>query len=149
MSLDIGTMGAAAALGLAAAGSALGTGSAAQGAVGAMKKSLLAEKVPPTMLTTFSAFPLSQTIYGIVLLFTILSGQENGAAPGALFAAGIFGGLGMGFSAWYQGRVMAAACDAFVETDGKGTAGYILLAGIVESVAIFVLAMLIVAIGQA
>ena len=148
MDLDIGTMGAAAALGLAAAGSALGAGSAAQGAVGAMKKSLLAGKIAPAMLTTFSAFPLSQTIYGIVLLFTIL-GAQGSAAPGALFGAGLFGGLGMGFSAWYQGRVMAAACDAFVETEGKGTAGYILLAGIVESVAIFVLAMLIVAIGQA
>ena len=148
MDLDIGTMGAAAALGLAAAGSALGTGSAAQGAVGATKKALLADKIPPAILTTFSAFPLSQTIYGIVLLFIIIRYQGI-AAPGALFGAGLFGGLGMGFSAWYQGRVMAAACDAYVETDGKGTAGFILLAGIVESVAIFVMAMLIVAIGQA
>lgn len=148
MDLDIGTMGAAAALGLAAAGSALGTGSAAQGAVGAIKKALLADKIPPAILTTFSAFPLSQTIYGIVLLFIIIR-YQGVAAPGALFGAGVFGGLGMGFSAWYQGRVMAAACDAYVETDGKGTAGFILLAGIVESVAIFVMAMLIVAIGQA
>ena len=148
MDLDIGTMGAAAALGLAAAGSALGTGSAAQGAVGATKKALLADKIPPAILTTFSAFPLSQTIYGIVLLFIIIR-YQGVAAPGALFGAGLFGGLGMGFSAWYQGRVMAAACDAYVETDGKGTAGFILLAGIVESVAIFVMAMLIVAIGQA
>ena len=148
MDLDIGTMGAAAALGLAAAGSALGTGSAAQGAVGATKKALLADKIPPAILTTFSAFPLSQTIYGIVLLFIIIR-YQGVAAPGALFGAGLFGGLGMGFSAWYQGRVMAAACDAYVETEGKGTAGFILLAGIVESVAIFVMAMLIVAIGQA
>ena len=148
MDLYIGTMGAAAALGLAAAGSALGTGSAAQGAVGATKKALLADKIPPAILTTFSAFPLSQTIYGIVLLFIIIR-YQGVAAPGALFGAGLFGGLGMGFSAWYQGRVMAAACDAYVETDGKGPAVFILLAGIVESVAIFVMAMLIVAIGQA
>ncbi len=148
MELDVGTMGAAAALGLAAAGSALGTGSAAQGAVGAMKKSLLGGRIAPAILNTFSAFPLSQTLYGIVLLFFMLKAGDE-AAPGVLFGGGVFGGLGMGFSAWYQGRVMAAACDAYVETDGKGTGGYILLAGIVESVAVIVLAMLIVAIRQA
>ena len=142
---DIGSMGAAAAIGLSAAGSALGTGSAGQGAVGAMKKCFSAGKNAPTQLTIFTAFPLSQTIYGIVLMFVLLS-KEN-APSGALFAAGLFGGLSMGFSAWFQGKVMAAACDSYAET-GKGNSGYILLAGIVESVAIFVLAMLIVALSR-
>ena len=137
--MEIGAM---AAIGLAAAGSALGTGSAAQGAVGAFKKSFLLSKVPPSQLIIYTAFPLSQTIYGIVLMFTIM-GLGDGNA-GAKFAAGLFGGLAMGFSAALQGKVMAGACDSLVET-GKGNAYYIILAGIVESVAVFVLALLIVA----
>jgi V/A-type H+-transporting ATPase subunit K len=47
--------------------------------------------------------------------------------------------MAIGMSAWFQGRAAAGACDAQAET-GKGTANYILALGIVESVAILVLA---------
>jgi V/A-type H+-transporting ATPase subunit K len=44
----------------------------------------------------------------------------------------------MCFSAWYQGRAGAGGCDAFAET-GKGFANYLMILGVVETVAIFAL----------
>ena len=64
--MDIGLLGYAAALGLAAAGSALGTGVAAQAAIGAWKKCFAANKPAPFKLLLFVSMPLTQTIYGFV-----------------------------------------------------------------------------------
>ena len=58
-------------------------------------------------------------------------------------AMGIFGGFAIGTSAFLQGKAAAGACDAQSET-GKGTANYILALGIIESVAILVLAFLMI-----
>jgi hypothetical protein len=44
----------------------------------------------------------------------------------------------MGISAWYQGKAAAGGCDAFAET-GKGFANYLMILGVVETVAIFAL----------
>jgi V/A-type H+-transporting ATPase subunit K len=50
-----------------------------------------------------------------------------------------FGGIAMGASAWWQGRAGAAAADALAET-GQGTANYFMALGVIETVALFVLA---------
>jgi V/A-type H+-transporting ATPase subunit K len=135
--------GVAAALSLSAAGSALGTGAAAMGAIGAWKKCFAQNKTAPFLLAAFVGFPLSQTIYGMILMGQI----ANAAAQGhVLMGLGIFGGLGIGASAMMQGRAAASACDALADT-GKGTGNYILALGIIESVALFVMVFLLIQIG--
>jgi V/A-type H+-transporting ATPase subunit K len=91
-------------------------------------------------LLVFVGAPISQTIYGMLLMNFILSkAAENGFTNwGGCLGAGIFGGLGMMASAWYQGKSAAVACDALGET-GKGMVNYLMVLGIVETVALFVL----------
>lgn len=135
--------GVAAALSLAAVGSALGTGAAAMGAIGAWKKCFAQNKTAPFLLAAFVGFPLSQTIYGMILMGQIAQAAAQGHI---LMGLGIFGGLGMGASAMMQGRAAASACDALADT-GKGTGNYILALGIIESVALFVMVFLLIQIG--
>jgi len=130
--------GVAACLSLAAVGSGLGTGAAAMGAVGSWKKSFAQNKAAPFLITILVGFPLSQTIYGMVLMNNI---AKAAAAGHPLLGIGIFGGLGMGVSAWMQGKAAAGACDALAET-GKGAVNYIIALGIIETVALFVMAFL-------
>lgn len=56
----------------------------------------------------------------------------------AMLLGGITGGLAMGTSSWFQGKVGAAAADALGET-GQGFGNYLLTIGIVETVALFVM----------
>ena len=131
--------GAYAAVGLAAIGSSLGTGIAGGGAAGAWKKCYAQDKQAPFLLVALAGAPLSQTIYGMILMILIKGKVAERFQEWPLFLMmGIFCGLGLAFSAWYQGRVAAAGCDAFGET-GKGFANYLMLLGIVETVAIFAL----------
>jgi len=132
-------IGPAAALGLAAVGSALGTGVASQAAIGGWKKCFANNKPAPFMLVAFSGAPLTQTIYGFLLMLFISGSDKD---PLTLMSAGIFGGLAMGFSAFFQGKVAARASDALAET-GKGTANYFMVIGIVETVALFVMVFLL------
>lgn len=131
-------IGLAGALCLAAAGSAIGIGSAGIAAIGAWKKCYLQNKAVPFLLIAFVGAPLTQTIYGLILMNTL---KESSAELGVILGAGVFGGLAMGFSAWYQGLAAAGAANAFTET-GKGFANYLLVLGMVESVALFVLVFL-------
>jgi V/A-type H+-transporting ATPase subunit K len=64
----LGKAGAAAALAWAAVGSAFGTGTAGMAAIGAWKKSYAQKKSAPFVLLIFVGAPLSQTIYGMILL---------------------------------------------------------------------------------
>lgn len=136
--MDLGLMGYAAALGLAACGSALGSGTAGMAAIGGWKKCFAQNKPAPFMLVAFAGAPLTQTIYGLILMNAIAA---SAVASAAQLGAGVFGGLAMGFSAWFQGKAGAAASDAFAET-GKGFANYILIVGLVETVALFVMVFL-------
>jgi V/A-type H+/Na+-transporting ATPase subunit K len=143
---EMGRMGAVAAMGLSAAGSALGTYSAGAGTVGAWKKLLAQGKPAPFTLFTFVGAPLSQTIYGMILMITMTGKADAGYDPWALLGAGIAAGLGIGFSAYGQGRAGAHCADALAET-GQGFSNYIAVIGIVETVAIFVLVFAILALG--
>lgn len=134
--MNIGIIGVAAALCLSAIGSAFGTGFAGLAAVGGWKKLLREGKQPPFIMVAFAGAPLTQTIYGFLLLLFIQGAQAAGKSEMMLLATGIFGGLAIGLSAFMQGKVAAAACDSLAET-GKGTAQYFLVVGIVETVAIF------------
>lgn len=132
----MGLMGIAAAFALAAAGSAIGIGKAGMSAIGAWKKCYAQNKPAPFLLLTFVGAPFTQTIYGMILM-NALKGAAN-ADPGLILGAGLFGGIGIGMSAWFQGAAAAAASDAQVST-GKGFSNYLIVLGLIESVALFVM----------
>ncbi|MDR3160308.1 MAG: V-type ATP synthase subunit K [Spirochaetaceae bacterium] len=132
--MDIGMIGVAACLGLAALGSALGAGVAGMAAIGAWKKCFLQNKPVPFVLVAFAGAPLTQTIYGFILMNTINSLTNVGGK----LSIGLFSGLAMGASALYQGKCSAAASDAYGET-GQGFGNYILVVGLIETVALFVM----------
>ncbi|MBQ9889867.1 MAG: V-type ATP synthase subunit K [Firmicutes bacterium] len=136
--MDLAFVGMAAALGLSAAGSAFGTGFAGMSAVGAWKKCYAAGKNAPFIMIAFSGAPLTQTIYGFLLMNFIRNAVAAGASSGLAFGVGLFGGLAIGFSALFQGKCAAAASDALGST-GKGTANYFIVIGIIETVALFTL----------
>ena len=137
--MEIQYIGMACALGLAAIGSAFGAGYAAMSSVGAWKKCYANGKQASFMMVAFSGAPLTQTIYGFLLMNFIRSAFESGSAAATLcMFVGIFAGLAIGLSALFQGKVSAAAADALGET-GKGTANYFIVIGIVETVALFTL----------
>lgn len=130
-----GMLGAAICMGIAAIGSAIGIGIAGQGAIGAWKRCYMNNKPAPFILTVFAGAPLTQTIYGFLLMSIKLKtlGAEN---PGMALGLGIASGLAMCFSAIAQGKAGAAGSDALGET-GKGFARYIMVVGLCESVALF------------
>ena len=76
-------MGAAMALGFGAIGSALGTGTAGMAGIGAWKKCYLQGKAAPFILPVFIGAPLSQTIYGMLLMNFILKADPSIAQLGA------------------------------------------------------------------
>ena len=155
--------GAIACLGLSAAGSAFGTGYAAAAAVGAWKKCYAANRPAPFLLLSFVGAPITQTLYGMILMFIMLGkvefienaeGVMTGIKPlvasGAglpVLIAGIFAGLGIGLSALFQGRAGAGACDAQAETN-QGFTNYLAALDIVETVAIFTMVFALIALGK-
>ena len=137
--MNLGFLGMAAALGLSAAGSAFGTGFAGMSSVGAWKKCYAAGKPAPFIMIAFSGAPLTQTIYGFLLMNFIKSAWSAGTIDAGLaLGVGLFGGLAIGLSGLFQGKCAAAAADALGAT-GKGTANYFIVVGIVETVALFTL----------
>ncbi|MFO7870988.1 MAG: V-type ATP synthase subunit K [Kiritimatiellia bacterium] len=136
---SMGKLGGAAALAFAAIGSALGTGAAGSAAAGAMKKSYAQNKTPPFMVIAFVGFPLTQTIYGMIVQGMIVGAATADAMFHNLFLGGLLAGIAMGMSAWMQGRAAAGACNALAET-GKGIANYVIVLGMIETVALFVMA---------
>ena len=139
--------GAIACLSLSAAGSAYGTGVAAAAAVGSWKKCYAANRPAPFTLLTFVGLPLSQTLYGMILMFIMNAKTAVAGAGIPLLVLGIFAGIGIGLSAVFQGRAAAAACDAQAET-GQGLTSYIIALGIVETVSIFVMVFTLIALGK-
>lgn len=125
-------------LAMAAIGSALGTGVAGMAAVGAWKRAFAANKAAPFILVAFVGAPLSQTIYGMILRNAIKS-ADMASVPALLqLFIGLFAGVAIGISAYMQGKAGAKAADAFAET-GKGFGQYIMVVGVIETVALFVM----------
>ncbi len=135
---SIAYVGMACALCLSALGSCMGSGVAGLAAVGGWKKCYAAGKPVPFILVGFAGAPLTQTIYGFLLMNFINSGYQSGSNPLLCFFVGLLGGLAIGLSAYMQGRVAASSADALSET-GKGTANFFIVIGIVETVALFTL----------
>ena len=121
-----------------AIGSAFGTGVAGMAAIGAWKKAFLQNKAAPFILIAFVGAPLSQTIYGMILRNAIQSANLPPQSYMYQMIIGALGGAAMGFSAFYQGKAGARAADALGET-GKGFGNYIMVLGVIETVALFVM----------
>ncbi len=128
-----------AAIGLGAIGSALGTGAGGSAAVGAWKKCYQQDKPAPFLMVALAGAPLSQTIYGLIMMILIKNDVATHPASWPLhLVIGVCGGLALLFSACYQGRAAAGACNAFGETN-QGFANYLIVLGIIETTAIFAL----------
>ncbi len=127
-------------LAFAAMGSALGTGAAGMAAIGAWKKAFSQNKAAPFILAVFVGAPLTQVFYGFLLARAIRAASFPNDPQSYVFQMiiGLSAGLAIGLSAYMQGKAAACACDALAET-GKGMANYIMVVGIIESVALFVM----------
>jgi V/A-type H+-transporting ATPase subunit K len=142
MTLFWGQFALAAVIGLAAIGSALGIGAVGQAAAGAWEKEARAGKPLSFTYVILIGLPLSQTIYGAILMYIGLRGpvyepEVAAANAGALLSVSVAGGLAQLFSAWFQGRIGAAACRALSEGEGQGLAFMIIAMGIAETVGLF------------
>ncbi len=138
--MNIELIGYVSALTFSAFGSALGIGVAGMAAVGAWKKCFVQNKPAPFLLVAFVGAPLSQTIYGMILMNAIINAANTD--PIAKLFTGILGGIGIGLSAFFQGKIGANGSDALAET-GKGFGNYIMVVGIIETVALFVMVFLL------
>ena len=141
--MDFGLLGTALVMGIAATGSAIGIGAAGQAAIGAWKKCYMVNKVAPFILTVFAGAPLTQTIYGFLLMQQMKSANAD---PAFLLGLGISAGVAMALSAIAQGKAGASGADALAET-GKGFSQYITVVGLCETVALFALVFSMVALG--
>ena len=91
--MNIAFIGMAAALGLSAAGSAFGAGFAGMASVGAWKKCYASGKAAPFIMIAFSGAPLTQTIYGFLLMNFIKSAVAGGADAGLALGVGLLADL--------------------------------------------------------
>lgn len=144
LQVALGQVGGALVLALSALGSALGIGAAGQAAVGAWKKCFAQNRPAPFIqLAVFVGAPITQTFYGMIVMNVKLldMAKDPNRWPAAMGWG--LGGVAIGLSAWMQGRIAAAAADAFGET-GQGFTNNLMALGIAESVAIFVMVFILV-----
>jgi len=137
-------LGAILVLALAAAGSAMGAGIAGMAAIGAWKKNFTQNKSANFLMIALVAAPLTQTIYGFIVMNRMVDLVGKGQF---LWAIGAFAGTAIGLSAYWQGKCAAAACDSLGET-GKGFANYMAVLGMTETVALFVMVFTLVVLGK-
>ena len=149
--IALGIAGGIMAMALGAVGSGLGTGAAASAAIGAWKRCYAQGKQAPFILLSYVGAPITQTLYGMILMFTIKDvAKSPDLIPGsglAMLLMGAFAGLSLGVSAWLQGRAGAAAADAHGET-GSGLSNNLSALGIIETVAIFTMVFTLIASGE-
>lgn len=124
-------------------GSALGIGAVGRAATGVWAKEAKAEKPLSFSYIILIGMPLSQTIYGLILMLVGLAPFATGDNPvtvhhaGTLLGIGFAGGLAELFSGWMQGLIGAGACRALSEGKGKGLVFMIIAMGIAETVGLF------------
>ncbi len=102
--LVLGWLGIFSPVALGAIGSTLGCTIAGQAACGAM----LDTETGHGRFVGLSALPSTQVVLGIVVMFTLNRSVTVENAPG-IFAIGVLTGLALLFSAWFQGKSVAAA----------------------------------------
>ncbi|MFD1615316.1 hypothetical protein [Gelatiniphilus marinus] len=125
-------------LSIAAVGSAIGTGIAGMAAIGAWKKMITSGQKAATALLIFVGAPLSQVIYGMILKNAIADANLSPESYVWQIIIGLAAGAAMAASAAFQGKTGARACDA-IAAGANDTAKYIMIIGVVETVALFVM----------
>jgi V/A-type H+-transporting ATPase subunit K len=125
-------------LSIASIGSAIGTGIAGMAAIGAWKKMIVSGDKAATALLIFVGAPLSQVIYGMILKNAIADANLNPDSYLWQLLIGLLAGAAMAGSAIFQGKTGARACDA-IASGANDVAKYIMVIGIVETVALFVM----------
>ena len=143
MLMQFKDLGAILVLALAAVGSGCGAGVAGMAAIGAWKKNFAQNKAASFMLVVFVAAPLTQTVYGMIVMRRLMEIANKGVF---LWSIGAFSGLAIGLSAFWQGKCAACACDAMGETD-KGFGNYLVVLGMTETVALLVMAFTLMLLG--
>ena len=113
-------------------------------AIGAWKKAFARSEAAPFILVAFVGAPLSQTIYGMILRNAIQAANLPPESYVYQMIIGLSAGLAMGLSAFMQGKAGARAADALAETK-KGFGNYIMVLGIIETVALFVMVFIMTA----
>jgi V/A-type H+/Na+-transporting ATPase subunit K len=122
-------------LALAALGSGSGAGIAGMAAIGAWKKNYSQNKAASMLLVAFVGAPLTQTVYGYIVMTELYKAASRGQY---LWGIGAFAGAAIGLSAYWQGKCAASACDAMGETN-KGFTNYLIVLGMTETVALLVM----------
>jgi V/A-type H+-transporting ATPase subunit K len=135
---SLGRLSAAFAICLSAMGSAMGTGVAGLAAAGGWKKCYTQNRLAPFMLVAFVGLPLTQTIYGMIVMNAILKALEHGATNPFIYLGGLAAGAAMGLTSWLKGRAGAGACDALAENN-TGFVNYLMILGVIETVSLFVM----------
>ncbi len=131
----------------ASLGSSYGCGVAAASAIGAWKKCYVQSQMAPFQLAILTGVPMSQTIYGLILMLMLAGKSSTPECWVACLVIGVLGGIAIGLSAAYQGRAAAGACDAFGDT-GQGFVNYLIALGVIETIAIFVMVFAIMLLAQ-
>ncbi len=133
----IGKLSAGLVLGLGAIGSALGIYAAGSAAAGAWASEGKAGKNLSFQYIIMVAAPISQTLYSMILMNSMLTKAATPENALLLLGAAIGCGLGELFSAWGQGQIGAAGVRCLNESGGKGFGLIIIALGIIETVGIF------------
>jgi V/A-type H+-transporting ATPase subunit K len=133
--MSIAFIGIAACLALSGMGSVFGAAIAGLAAVGSWKKCFVQNKPAPMTLVAFAGAPLTNVIYGFILMNT-LYGAMGTASDLLILCIGIFSGIVIAGAGIGQAKCAAAACDAVGET-GQGFGNYMLVLGIAETVGLF------------
>ncbi|MBQ7612421.1 MAG: V-type ATP synthase subunit K [Spirochaetaceae bacterium] len=142
--MDLVNFAAAAVLGISGVGSAIGLMIAGSGAIGAWKKCFMNNKQAPGTMIVFAGAPLTQTLYGYLLMSFMTRNAGNAAkSPWLLFGMGLICSIAIAASAIAQGVASASAADALAET-GEGGSKFLMVVGLCETVAIFVMAFCII-----
>ena len=139
--------GAVACLALSGLGSAIGTGFAAAGAIGAWKKCYAQNRPAPFLLLAYVGAPITQTLYGMILMFTMIGTKVLPGGGVGMLILGIFAGAGIGMSAIFQGRAGGCSADAHGET-GQGLTNNLAALGVIEATAIFIMVFTLIAVGS-
>ncbi len=100
----------------------------------------------------FASSPLSQVIYGMIVMF-IINDKIGRVADAIIYIwpvlmfIGILSGIALGVSSWIQGVVGASSSDSFGESN-RGFVNLLMMIGVVETVSIFIMAFSIVLVLQ-
>lgn len=146
VAVNLGMIGAGLVFGLAALGSGFGIGIVGPATVGAWKKCYLENKPAPMTLLAFAGNPLTQVFYGYLLMGPLRVAAEKVADPLMVLSYGVAAGVVLFLTAAVQGKIGACACEAMAEKN-KGFAQYLIVLGIVETVALFTMVFTMLAAG--